>query len=276
MDLSAGTSDFPERIYHYTDSSGVLGILSNAELRLSDLMFMNDSQELLYARDHIGAAIRRRADELWPDTDYQDRTPDENRASILRGVASYLDIDHDSAGRQYHCYAACFCSEPDLLSQWRGYAAGGGFTIAFKTSELLNIEEAGLVKVTYGGTTEEIERVVEGLAPHAKGHSGVASWHQFTTSILPLVATIKHPSFSEEQEWRLIHATWGTAGGLQFRAGRLGLIPYIVRRFPPSAVAEVMVGPGPHSDARREGIRQLLDQRGFEGVSVTRSASTLR
>lgn len=69
---------------------------------------------------------------------------------------------------------------------------------------------------------------------------------------------------------------WSVGDGLRFRAGKLGVIPYIVESFPVSAIAEVMIGPGAHAAIREEAIRQLLERYEYEDVTVTRSLSTLR
>lgn len=56
----------PELIYHYTDNSGIIGIISNKELWLGDVAFVNDSEELSYARESISNRIRDRAEALSP------------------------------------------------------------------------------------------------------------------------------------------------------------------------------------------------------------------
>ena len=52
---AAGTE--PERIYHYTDAGGLLGIVKNKCLWASDVWFMNDAREALYGVDVIERAL---------------------------------------------------------------------------------------------------------------------------------------------------------------------------------------------------------------------------
>jgi hypothetical protein len=48
-------------------------------------------------------------------------------------------------------YIACFCRQPDLLSQWRGYGAvGGGYAVGFVARELARASSGILLrKVVY-------------------------------------------------------------------------------------------------------------------------------
>ena len=43
-----------ETLYHYTSLTGVLGIVGSAELRASDIRYMNDSTELRHTLDLLG------------------------------------------------------------------------------------------------------------------------------------------------------------------------------------------------------------------------------
>ena len=45
-------------LYHYTDADGVLGIVRSGELRASDVLYVNDSSELEYAREVMWCEIR--------------------------------------------------------------------------------------------------------------------------------------------------------------------------------------------------------------------------
>lgn len=64
-------------------------------------------------------------------------------------------------------------------------------------SQSTGTDEPSLIKIEYGLKSERVAAIVDGLAPHAKAHQGVQSWHQFMTSVLPFVASIKQPSFEE-------------------------------------------------------------------------------
>ena len=50
-------------------------------------------------------------------------------ATFLKKAHAFLDMSTVLPNKNF--YAFCFCKHPDLLSQWRGYSAGGGYAIGF-------------------------------------------------------------------------------------------------------------------------------------------------
>jgi hypothetical protein len=108
----------PDIIYHYTDGLGLRGILSNYELQLGNIEFMNDATELEYARKVVIPQLEDRAEKLWPSTLARREEAAWSRASIIRSVTALLQRGLTSEdGVTYHAYAGCFCADPDLLSQ---------------------------------------------------------------------------------------------------------------------------------------------------------------
>jgi len=108
----------PEIVYHYTNAAGLLGILSNNEIWLGDVEFMNDAQELKYARTAVVAQLKAKADSLWPSgKEDSEQSVEWNRAEIIKMVTGFLNREtNEFAIHGYHVYAACFCERPDLLS----------------------------------------------------------------------------------------------------------------------------------------------------------------
>jgi hypothetical protein len=80
--------------------------------------------------------------------------------------------------------------------------------------------------------------------------------------VLRPVSLVKHPSFSEEKEWRLLleSATKDTELEPDFRPGGLGVVPYIKVSLPNDALEEVRVGPGAHPEERKRGVEMLLEK----------------
>jgi hypothetical protein len=138
----------PTTLYHYTNAAGLLGILKPsfssweddntnlvpqltkaAQLRASDVRYMNDSQELKFGARYFAPRLAQAAtDESLPD--------DTRRA--CEGLAAFF-LKADVFDWALRCFAACFCDNGDLLSQWRGYArgaGGGGYAIGFNREAL--------------------------------------------------------------------------------------------------------------------------------------------
>jgi hypothetical protein len=70
------------------------------------------------------------------------------------------------------------------------------------------------------------------------------------TSIAPRV---KHPSFEEEDEWRIVSPVLPEEFGFSYRVGRFTPVPYVplpITRHDnnESSIEEVVVGPTPHRD----------------------------
>jgi hypothetical protein len=42
--------EVPDVVYHYTNAAGLLGVLSTQQLWMTDTDFLNDAEELAYAR----------------------------------------------------------------------------------------------------------------------------------------------------------------------------------------------------------------------------------
>ena len=107
-------------------------------------------------------------------------------------VASLIDFFE-----QGYVYTASFAEDDDLLSQWRGYGAGGGVCLGFVVSDLQRVaERAGfrLVKCIYEQSQKtplDDERVEEFA-------------NQIVTRYQQLACAFKDPSFREECEWRII------------------------------------------------------------------------
>src|SRR5262249_32104877 len=97
----------------------------------------------------------------------------------------------------------------------------------------------------------------------------------------------KHPSFSEEREWRIV--TFGGSGATQryeelsaieFRVSNELLVPY-VRLIPRSGerlpIVGVICGPGKsHQQLVRKSVEILLEKNGYSGVPVTVSDTPAR
>jgi len=55
------------------------------------------------------------------------------------------------------------------------------------------------------------------------------------------------------------------------------VVPYVEVALPePSPVCEIVIGPSVDQQMRRRGMEQLLARRGYHGVEIRESASSLR
>lgn len=105
------TSTLPDVVYHYCSVDTFFQIITNHTLRLSDIEKSNDFMEKKWAirqcLEHIKNNLTNPA--------YPCSKQPELAAALLAGMEQQF--------QRYNTMilAACFSSERDLLSQWRGY-----------------------------------------------------------------------------------------------------------------------------------------------------------
>jgi hypothetical protein len=251
-------------LYHYTNAAGLLGILERRCLFASDVWFLNDASEVRYAQTRMLAQMRK-----WTDF-----------ASDQPWVEELLDVSETKPGWLDDVFVTSFCEEPDLLSQWRGYAAGG-FAVGFAAEGLTALnrapDAARLVQVDYGA--ESGRRRLRGLFEQlvAGGPYSQEERERLARKVLlPEMACVKEPSFSEEKEWRLL-VVEERPERILFRVRATAVVPYVELNLPePSPVCEIVIGPSVDQQMRRRGMEQLLARRGYHCVEIRESASSLR
>ncbi|MGA9672753.1 MAG: DUF2971 domain-containing protein, partial [Terracidiphilus sp.] len=169
-------------------------------------------------------------------------------------------------------YIASFSECKDVLSQWRGYCKGGdGYDVGFMPQTLTGLKNAGfrLLRCVYALDQQktlcnalidaylDIDSKFVGKRSLVRGISK-SDWR---TKFSLLAAAIKHESFAEEFEWRLVGSE-DKESDLHFRAGRFGVVPYL--QIPLATadekvpVAELVVGPTDDRKATLEGATKIM------------------
>ena len=256
----------PTVVYHYTDAAGLLGILQSESLWATDVRFLNDGEELAYAADSIVAELQHRAEAIQSQSEVEG----DERATTLLGLAD--ELSSHAAGRSGQVFVTCFCTNGDLLSQWRGYGRKEGYALGFDFEILRSTaaQHGGhLEQIDYGGE-EKIRSVVEEYATmRPVGHAGTVGY-VLAQNLQPLLATVKNPAFKEEDEWRLVlTGPEGWPKEMKFRVGTgLGVVPYVEIEIDRQALRTVAIGPGPNPELRRSGTQKLLTAGGWDDVDV--------
>jgi hypothetical protein len=279
----------PHVLYHYTDAKGLQGIVESQRLWASNAAFLNDATELVYV-DHVIHDVL------------------ESLRSEATGVAAKAFIDRGQGGTLgsegfFEVYVACFCTNGDLLSQWRGYPpAGGGYAVGLRTAMLHFHQQEGihLRRVVYEAA--EQRRLVEGvLHPVLEGlesresSSGGDTALQVVPRCLQLARAhfaefafcFKHPAFREEDEWRLIQVQSRLDGHPQstvhLRPAETGLVPYVEYELPDRAgvftgrlpIKEIVVGPAAHRELAKRAVWMLLEINDYPWTHTPVTASEI-
>jgi len=267
-----------EELYHYCRWESLWAILNSRELWLTSFNTLNDSSEWRYGRDLLVNSLRQRGE----------FSQDFSIAVIAR-----------LAGAEQNLRPLVFSlsRNGDLLSQWRAYADDGtGVAVAFDAVATCATLPVNAKSVLY--EPESQGRVVEeSLRCFSKWWEKDKVGKQVVVDLLPNLAVdllaLKHPSFFEEQEVRLLHVVvrdgegFSDPGGhtqrdpktpgveVLYREIRGQCEPYIGLPFdPPTLIKKIILGPkSPHSI---DEVELKLEQAGLSEIGVDRSSCPYR
>ncbi len=225
-DLEKHYSRRPDRpLYHYTSADGLYGIVKNKILWATQVQYLNDAKEFLHAVDLADNEVIR-------------LKKNASRDEIVLFEQMHNSLRSSNGARSF---IFSLSEEPDLLSQWRAYCSKGGFSIGFDPSALYELSVSNgfrLLPCVYEEAQQKalINQVIGETLNLFRARKGSENVEQLSTdlmhkpfygSFLLMATSIKHPSFSEEREWRLIggpfpyhsaQAGWRPRGGM--------LVPY--------------------------------------------------
>ena len=187
-------------LYHYTDFQAVDGILRCAQLRVNNVLRMNDSAEMRHFMNHLCSAV---TDRLQQD-------------GYLSQAQTLQALFHDEVKKEYSAFAACFSFHRDDAAQWERYGnRGRGICIAFRREYLQRMAKGALSLQTVFYRDD------------MAGHPMVDVFCQLVRDGVPLSSenpavktamrdawacsvSFKHPSFSSEYEMRLVVSPFET------------------------------------------------------------------
>lgn len=183
-------------LFHYTNEVGLHGILESRELWLSNLEASNDPRDI-----HLGIeTVAKIAGELKE----RELSKEEGRIlnTLLEGVRRHYKTSR--------MYTSCFTPDGDNINMWREYGGNGtGFSIGFRPRAITDMH-GRIYKVRYideksyddiYNTISEIIKPIE--------YYGDTIFNDYekeldlSTSLITLVNSLKHVSWSYESEVRL-------------------------------------------------------------------------
>jgi hypothetical protein len=156
------TSEVYERVYHYTTWDGLVGILQTKTLWATHYKFLNDYSEIVLFKDKLISLILPHVRQAYETLMKQSPRIEQeiNRVGGLGQVTQhdtevFVNAQYEATGDEI--YILSFCGEHKdprinsngLLSQWRGYGAGGGFALVFNTHKLEEMMDIETKKYEY-------------------------------------------------------------------------------------------------------------------------------
>ncbi|MRV75544.1 DUF2971 domain-containing protein [Duganella sp. FT92W] len=254
-------------LYHYTSFSSLLGIISNKELWISDVHYMNDSREMLQACEAIEHLLE-------PILAFEQ---DSDKKALMWQFGKWLsNVRNYTRG---HLFIFSLSEQMSILSQWRSYTPHGkGVSIGFSRELLSRLATSPgfrLGRCLYQKKEQEqlLSDLLEKLWETARTehtdlrgrytidkYSYTPVFLKHATTIYQVMALVKHEAFSEEREWRLISPMYSDLSPCNFREGKSMLIPYI--KCPigqmQNMFSSVLLGPTPHTELALESLTAYL------------------
>lgn len=290
QDDSINGHALPDRVFHYTDAGGLIGIVESGTLRATDFRFLNDESELNYAFDLARDVVA---------TQYGERTDNALVIEFLNAASG----DRPTFYANIPYYLACFTELENSLSQWRAYAGRQGYSIEFPGDicpGLTKYQQSGqnpgvsLLRVEYNPVVQRayisglIDRLIarvcwaEHLQPLPPATALATFMAFFWAQIERVSYRFKHPDFEVEREWRLV--LWGDVHQESYRPGVHGITPYT--SFPlasyaapmtsPLPISSVRHGPTPTPGATAYSLDRLLSRNGYTDCQRSGSSTPVR
>ncbi len=253
-DLVHSSSD-PDRLYHFTDTQGLVGILRSGKLWASLADALNDESEIRYLLGIASRVINSGALKSVP-------------AAFQKRVAYYLNPENPRIGpaRRVYAFVVSFCADADQSAHWLHYGRSGvGCALEFDASKLVISQMTNLLRVNYS-----IDRAETGIAAILRSVWQFTNEHDirpdspdpakkmlyeiaaiFAAESLYLTApSHKHTAFSSEREFRLVTRGVYQEGDsptpgpleLEFRTVVNRLVPYLSLPYDRIPITGVILG----------------------------------
>lgn len=271
----------PEQVvWHYTSSSGLIGIIESGSIFATQVSCLNDATEIRYA----ATTLREALSSLLLHMD--DAQPEKGFTKKYVELLQDDDTAPNSAPLPY--FVTCFSSLEDDLSQWRSYGGGeNGYAIGVVVKDLFGTLNSLVARVNYDPKThlaiakETAEATVrfykEGLTADISDWDDVFlnAWDSALTQLAPL---IKDPGFVAESEVRIIHQLQDSEiAQLEVQQRRTMMSRHLRMRFPSVGqtprfpISKIIVGPCRHREITRISVDTLLRTHGYPSGLVASS-----
>lgn len=221
--------------YHYTNIESVVSILDSKCIWLMHYSKQNDSSEGQFILENIA-----------------------NKSRSYKDLIEVLTANF---------YLTSFSLYGNLLSQWRGYGdINIGFDYEGMKSDLHKIENETGIDIATSGTlfsectylsryNESFEKILDDIENRMKEIMKPNSLFPDQYQYLSIGATcfsVKHPSFREEQEYRVYSYLWKNKPF--FHNGR----SHLKLHFSPCRVRRIVIGPSKEQESNRKRIEEFL------------------
>ncbi|MBA1321226.1 DUF2971 domain-containing protein [Pseudomonas plecoglossicida] len=241
-------------LFHYTDANAVKSILEFQKMWLTDVRFLNDSQEFHDGARFIEAAVKKVASQQ------EIGTFEHKACAYLEDMGSSFFLETLHLEPRFVC---SFSTEEDLLSQWRSY---GDYAIEFDRGELRKC--LNLVDCIYSDQLKEesmegaVERALAMLGGGIKAHAVPerSAVDEIKQKLLAFCDVFKSQHFVEESEVRSYESASSYSENILYRAKGSLLIPYLSKDIPLMCVKAIHIGPVANQDLAAVAMQMFLQK----------------
>lgn len=272
----------PASVYHYTDSTGLLGILESGKIRLTNIFGLNDPSELRHGVNHACEILATKALQSHP------------AAKLF--ATKFSTVMDRCVEASAHFLVACFSCDKDDLGQWRAYGDNGkGFALGFDGGLLENafvkLDECSSGNATFPVTyndallrgmhqqlVEEVLPLIE--MPFSRNLNDVTTNEfmkelsiSFSVCVIRAAIFFKHEAYKNEQEYRFIQirSMNQPVDDLKHRARDYSLIRFTEFDWNTKnkhTLREIVIGPAANENDARSFVHNCLLAGGFDPKKV--------
>jgi len=265
--------NIPDNLYHYTNFSGLQGIMADSEIWLSNMYFLNDRSEFELGIEYVIKQLQSYKDGF----------------SILRPTKHFifaLEKAIEFIQEKEPPYIMSLTENNDLLSQWRGYTQNGvgvniGFDKSFFANNSLHVfrciydSEKQKALINYI-ITESIFMFVgisnsQGIFENSNDielskfdEAITIAGQYFIDRTVLACSLIKSSSFQEESEWRLLYFKKNL--DINFLNKGNYFKPYVKFKINDldKSINEIYIGPNPERELCNLSMKMLLKKYGVD------------
>ncbi|MEN3940569.1 DUF2971 domain-containing protein [Prosthecobacter sp. SYSU 5D2] len=282
--------DPPDELYHYTSGESLLAIINSQCLLATERTFLNDPKEFQWG--------------LGVFEEYLNASKKKYSSGFLEQISYSLA---DKIQDDLRIFVVSLSARPDLLSQWRAYAANGtGVSIGFDGSILRDRSGFGeyvmrdldpdkmppdfvlcyhLLPVVY--ETKDQHKLLKifidaahtfwmALEDQTDPDSLTLFRFMCRYRAKELLIAFKSATYKEESEWRLVATVHKTSSKINYRYGQFGVTPYVKlnisrREELPGLklpITKVYVGPKSSIKNNTLGVEMLLASNGIQAPLI--------
>ncbi|NJD08075.1 MAG: DUF2971 domain-containing protein [Methylococcaceae bacterium] len=271
-------------LIYYTTSETAYKVIINKEIWMRHTSMMNDYSEVSHGYDCLLGAYRSKSG------DRLKRAIDKHHPNLSDEAAGRFDDWWHKIKTE--TYIACLSEHSNQahkdgrLSMWRAYGGKAGVALVVKPTPLflptkrVGLEAGAVAYWTQAQLEREFRKVAERIEDNA---DYVRSMNrEYMTDIIFrmfrfAVLCIKHPGFTEEQEWRILASPWMYDSSLLTQDIEvISGIPQIVQKLSldisdtdvtganiTDFLARIIIGPCSNSDTIYMTFHELLQKHNF-------------